>query len=101
MTSPLFFEKEKDMKQSNGVIKVVKLDGTSKLVLVDDHILLSQVGTITEAAIMWKKNRETIKKLVESGQLNSVKSAGTWLVSFPSCVARWGEPKVRLEEVRK
>lgn len=61
--------------------------------------MLFEVLTIQEVAYMWEKNVTTVRRAIDSRQKSLLARkpfdapGSTWLVSYRSCVRRWGEPR--------
>lgn len=55
---------------------------------------LLSVVTIAEAARMWRKNRRTVMRAIDSRRRGLVarQSGDIWLVTVESCRRRWGAP---------
>lgn len=68
-----------------------------KSVLWDE--MLFEVLTIQEVAYMWEMNATSVRRAIDSARKPLVARkpfdcpGSTWLVSYRSCVRRWGEPK--------
>lgn len=64
----------------------------------EDDTFLFEVLTVSEVAYMWHKNMTTVRRAIDSKKKPLVArkpfdyANGTWLVSYRSCVRRWGEP---------
>lgn len=60
----------------------------------DDQPLF-EVVTISEAAMMWRKRTETVRRAMgaRKKRLIARKSLGTYLITVQSLERRWGKPK--------
>ena len=54
-----------------------------------------RVLTITEVSELWGKNPVTVRRAIDSPckPLKARRSGRVLLISYSSCVARWGNPK--------
>lgn len=56
--------------------------------------IVSRIITVSEAAVMFDKDRTTIMYAIWRGRVRAEQSAigGTWLIDRVSCVEFWGKP---------
>lgn len=51
-----------------------------------------RVITIHEICAGWHKHKKTVEQAIKYGNIVARKSGKTWLISYRSVVAWWGEP---------
>jgi hypothetical protein len=56
---------------------------------------LAQVVTMSEAARMYYRDRQTVRYAIDAGNLAARQCGRNWLVSVPSLIALWGNPPSR------
>jgi hypothetical protein len=62
--------------------------------------MLGMVITIQEACIFWGKSRRTVDWAILRDEVTARKSVtgGTWLLTYYSCMEKWGEPIVPISD---
>lgn len=69
-----------------------------KMLCIPDATLLNVV-TIQEAALLWDKHPLTVRRALNSrckplvGRKSPDIERGIWLISYQSCIDRWGSPR--------
>jgi hypothetical protein len=53
--------------------------------------VLDQVGTVSEVAERWGRNRKTVEMAIWNDQLQARQSGSIWLIDLSSVRRRWGD----------
>lgn len=75
-------------------------DDNMHLVTVGVRTILRSVVSVSEAAQCWQRDRDYIQQLARNGTLAAEKMGGQWMIITQDLVDRWGEPKIKLEDLR-
>jgi len=68
--------------------------------MIFESKLLSQVVTLQEACVLWKKSPRQMQWAIDRDQVTARKSitSGTWLLTYYSVFLHFGEPVISIEE---
>lgn len=62
--------------------------------------ILRSVVSVSEAAQCWQRDYTHIQRLAARGILSAEKMGGQWMICTQDLVNRWGEPIIKLEDLR-
>lgn len=91
-----------DILQLKRSVLIVGRDdiGEPLLVSVSVKTVLRSICSVSEAATCWQKDYTHIQRLAKRGILSSEKMGGQWMICTQDLVKRWGEPIIKLEDLR-
>lgn len=56
------------------------------------HQIFGGITTISEAAAIWDKHPNTIRRAIDEGRVAAAKIGSVWILAIDSLVNLWGKP---------
>lgn len=57
------------------------------------HQIFGGITTISEAATLWGKHKNTVRSAIDDGRVAAAKVGSVWIIAIDSLVELWGKPE--------